>query len=392
MEGLNREAMTIPVEALAEALTGRIERKRAVLEDRDRRYGEGRVRIASYMENIGWPGLFGYDMNRFFSDPAFALEMDLRQKVFWLDNSLDDGRPAPEVPATLGHYSDMTLFGVEVGHSASGVPEFGLGPLAERPDLSLLEPFDFRATGAMPRLIRHYEGMRELAEARYGDGVRVTFPDFCRGPLDISVQLRGYERLVEDVAARPEFVREMFEWAVGERARWRRERRRYLGLPEENGAAVRVDDDWLNIPFITPAMFTDFVAPAYRHIGENEGDVTGFHTCGNFLPIVSALLASLPRLATLDVSGWNDFEALDAQVRPDLPFALSFINTFVLSSGEAAHREMLGRVARLAGRRPVLVCAQAIVKLHDSYEEDIGRMNRFIRLARETFARQDGRG
>ena len=36
--------------------------------------------------------------------------------------------------------------------------------------------------------------------------------------------------------------------------------------------------------------------------------------------------------------------------------------------------------------RKVTICAQAIVRLHDTYEEDLERMNRFIELARQIFA------
>src|SRR5450759_3574907 len=82
---LNREAMAIPADRLLDALEERIERKKAVLAERDRRYGGGRIWIGSYMENLGWPDLFNYDMNRVFADPAFAIEMEFRQRILWLD-------------------------------------------------------------------------------------------------------------------------------------------------------------------------------------------------------------------------------------------------------------------------------------------------------------------
>ena len=49
----------------------------------------------------------------------------------------------------------------------------------------------------------------------------MTFPTFNRGPLDINVQLRGYEGFI---------------------------------------------DDWVNVPFISPALFRDFVLPLYHRL------------------------------------------------------------------------------------------------------------------------------
>ena len=59
------------------------------------------------------------------------------------------------------------------------------------------------------------------------------------------------------------------------------------------------------------------------------------------------------------------------------------MNAFVLTGTEEQHREKLGKIAGVARRRKVSVCAQAIVRIHDTYDEDLGRMNRFIEMARQ---------
>ena len=82
----------------------------------------------------------------------------------------------------------------------------------------------------------------------------------------------------------------------------------------------------------------------------------------------------------------NDFEQLDAALDPKIGFWLGLKNTFVLAGTAAQHRELLGRVRRVGQRRKVGVCAQAIVRLHETYEENLSRLNAFIRLARGVFA------
>ena len=386
---LNRDAVSLPADRLLDALETRIEQKRTALEARDEEYGKQRIHIHSYMENIGWPDLFGYDMNRFLSDPALLIEMELRQRIFWLDNSPDDGLPGLWIGATAGMYYDITLFGQQVSHTRIGVPRFQPHPISRKPDLSLIEPVDFRTSGAMPALIGQYEAMRRLAETRYDGRISVGFPEFFRGPLDVCIQLRGYPQFVEDTFDRPAFVHEFLERIVSERARWNRRRRRFLGIPEPDEPTTRMDDDWVNVPFLSPALFREFAIPAYRQLVAKEGKVTGFHTCGVMVPVVRDLLAVFPDIRTLDVSGWNDFEALDEMLDPEIAFWVQFKNTFVLTGAEAEHRDVLERLARLGARRGVTVCAQAIVKLHETYDEDLARLNRFIDLARETFARHD---
>jgi hypothetical protein len=386
VDTLNQDALTIPADQLLSAYEQRIERKKATLEERDRTLGKDRIRISSYMENIGWPELFDYDMNRFYSDPAFAFETELRQRIFWLDNSLDDDVPGLWMLATVGMYFDITLFGQVVSHTRIGVPEFGHHPIADKPDLSLIPPVDFRTSGMMPVLLRRYEAMRQISETRYGNKISIGFPEFGRGPLDVLVQLRGYANFAADTVERPQFVRDFLARIVSERVRWNRERRRYLGLPDPAEPTTRIDDDWVNVPFISPAIFREFVLPAYRQIAAAEGKVVGFHTCGNLAPLVRDLLGVFPGIQTLDVSPWNDFEQLDAMLDPKIGFWLPIKNTVVLTGTPAQHRAILERIARVGRHRKVGICAAAIVRLHETYEENLSRVNAFIRLAREVLA------
>ena len=383
---LNYRAMTIPAEDLVNVLEERIRTKAEELSERDRSYGKNRIRISSYMENLGWPGLFGYDMNRVFNDPDFAFEMELRQRLFWADNSLDDSMPDLRVGATAGVYFDMTLFGLSITHTSDGVPCFASHPLGECADLSLLKPFDFRTTGAMPGLIEQYDRMRVISADLYGGKLDIGFPSFGRGPLDICITLRGYDRFVIDAVERPAFVHELLGFIVNERRRWNRERRSFLGEPAPDRQTTAISDDWVNAPFISPELFNDFVLPAYREICRGEGDVTGFHTCGNLEPFVLQLLETFPGIRNLDVGGWNDMQLLDRLIDPSIRFSLSLVNTFVLKGTDEEHRRLLNDIAAVAESRSVSVCVQAIVKMHPTYDETLHRMNRFIKTARDIFA------
>ena len=378
---MNLDALTLPKDRLLDALQARIARRNEQIGARDARYGPHRVHITSYMENIGWPELFGFDMNRFLTDPDFSIEMQLRQKIFWADNADDDSAIGLDVQATTGMYFDMTLFGERIHHTAEGVPQFEPHPIAQHPDPALIAPFDFFATGEMPALIAQYRRMNERSARDYGGLLQVSFPNFHRGPLDILVQLRGYDNFIADTAECPEVVDTFLRLFVDARLKFTRERARFLGLPGLPPTTF-VADDWVNIPFISPAMFRRFVAPAYWRIVTNEGPVTGFHTCGHMELVVNDLLAAFPAIRRLEVSGWNDLALLDRTVSPQVGFDIAVINTLVLAGSEADQREKLEAIAAVSRHRPVTLCAQAMVKI-DSYDETMTRLNRFLALARQ---------
>jgi hypothetical protein len=385
---MNLDALAIPTTHLLTALQERISQRNEMFNARDAKYGADRVRVTSYMENIGWPELLGFDMNRFYSDPDFSIETQLVQKIFWADNSADDSVIDLSVNASTGMYYDMTLFGQRINHTWDGVPQFEPHPLAQmiHPQPSDLPVWDFATSGDMPRLITQYQRMLELSEQRYAGMLRVNFPHFHRGPLDIYVQMRGFENFVDDAAERPQMVLDFLALFVESRLRFAQERARFLG--EDIPYTSFVADDWVNVPFIAPRMFTQFAVPAYRQIEHNEGPVTGFHTCGNIEAVVNELLAVFLHIRLLEVSGWNDVRHLDALVSPSVGFNVQIINTLVLAGSEDEQRARLRDIAQVSQHRRVTVCAQALVKL-TSYEDIFQRLNRFITLARDMLACRD---
>jgi len=381
---MNNTAMNLPRVRLLGELERRIEQKMARLAERDARYGAARVRLTSYMENIGWPELFGYRMTDFFTDAAFAIEQKLRQQIWWDDNIDDDTLPSLTMQADVGMYWDMTLFGQRIVHNTIGVPEFMPHPFGATtlPDVDLLGHFDFYTTGIMPLLLANYAQMREVNAREYENRLAITFPCFHRGPLDIYVQLRGYEQFVDDLTERPELLQTALSFLADERRRFARERGIFLG--EALPSTTFVADDWVNIPFISPANFRSILLPVYAHIQAQEGAVTGFHTCGNMEAVVADLLAVFPKKNSLDVNGWNDVQRLDAAVDPHIHFHVGIINTVSMSDATDVQRPLLEAIRRVSAHRQVSVCAQAIVKLYPTYEAVLDRLNRFVALAYTT--------
>jgi len=384
MDEINRRAMSVPINKLADEIKEANMRKRELLALRDAKFGADRPKIGSYMENLTLPDLFGFHMRDYYMDPELAMEIDLRHKLFWLDNSQDDGLQSLDVQAGSMYY-DTTLFGLKINYQRDGVPVFERHALEDDPDISVLKPFDFNLTGEMPMVHNRRLEFQRISNERYGGEVKVNFPKFHRGPLDIYIQLRGYENFISDTLEKPEYARRLLEYIVSERKRYNEQAARFIPAPAGEPESF-VADDWLNVPFISPGIFDSFIAPAYQRIQENEGTVTGFHTCGVYIPLLDTILRIFPKIKNLDVNGWTDFTELDALVPRDMVFNISFINTFILFGSPEEHKEKFAGIKKLLSKRRIGLCASAIVKKIDSVDAAIISMNRFIGLMRESLS------
>ena len=383
MNEMNRRAMYIPRERLLDEIKEANFRKQEILDWRDQEFGVDRPRIGSYMENIALPDLYGFDANDYYRNAQLAMDIDLRNKLFWLDNSHDDGLASLEVSAGSMYY-DMTLFGLHINYQKDGVPVFDRHILADNPDFTQLQPFDFYKTGEMPIVHKRYQELKHISEDLYNNEIQVSFPHFHRGPLDIYMQLREYDGFVEDCAENPDYVHHLIDYIVSERHRFNQLASEFRG--EEQDKTTFIADDWVNVPFISPTLFDEFAAPAYRKIQKNEGSVTGFHTCGILVPVAKNLLEIFTEMEAFDVSGWNDVTELDALVKTDITFQIAYINTFVLMSGPDEHRIKLLEAKEVAKHRKISLNSQAIVKIFNTIDESLFAMNRFIDLARDIMA------
>ena len=147
-------------------------------------------------------------------------------------------------------------------------------------------------------------------------------------------------------------------------------------------ATTFIADDWLHVPFISPEIFDEFILPAYLKIQNNEGTVTGFHTCGVFVPLAEKILETFGGIKALDVSGWNDIAELDRIIEKDIYFHAAFINSFVILSPQEEHEAKLMQIKEIAKNRGIGLNVQAIVKILGGAEDSIISMNKFIELAR----------
>jgi hypothetical protein len=334
--------------------------------------------VSIYWENLGWAQLLDFDMNRFYDDLPFQIVTNVRMKLWHAAHFDDDSGIDSSMGPNVGMYWDYTLVGMRVRHQPDGVPIIQDDhPMRRSPDLKLLRRHDFLTSGEMPRLLRYYDEMKRLT----GDRVKVVFPTWGRGPLDMAMQLRGYEGFIDDIAERPRFVHDLMRGLVEERIRWWDAYQEHFATTDKSCGLA---DDWVNVPFISPAMFRDFVLPYYLELERYHGAIPGFHTCGDQAPIQKLLLQNRS-LRDFEVTPWTSLERTLENVPADKKLTVHVRNTEVLLSDEAGTRRRIRRIRELcegAGRW-YQICGQALSKVHDPMDEDVRRARAWIRTVRD---------
>ena len=343
--------------------------------------GRGKHRVPVYVgmeEPICWHHLWGYDINRLFTDARFYCEETLRQRLWRFERFADDAKLGNGLVAWLGHYPEYTYAGMDVRFTTAGVPDIQTNhPLTVDPDLRLLPTVDFGTSGWMPRMLRWHRDITELVGSR----MQVGFQTWWRGPLDMAVQLRGYETLMTDSVERPDFVRSLLAHLVQQRCNWYRGYTTHFGCALPDGA---VGDDWINVPFISPAFFEEFVLPPYLEIERFHGALRHVHSCGNQTPVQQHLL-QIRTLAALEVSPWTNLEETVSNLPAGMGLGISVHPNDVLFATEAEMAAKLEHIRETCQGRSYSVGTAGLTPILELSTEDafVAQVRRWLDLARE---------
>ncbi len=337
--------------------------------------------VFSLEDPIASQRIFGYDVNRYFSDPVFYVEQTLRQRLWrWEHFPREDGALSAELTVWLGFYPEYTFLGMAVPYNECGVPCIQTDhPMTRDPDLRLLAPVDFGTAGMMPHILRFYDAVVEIVAGRLKVLNAITWE---RGCLDLAVQLRGYENWVADTAERPQFVHDLMQFLVDQRCRW------WEGYYDWSGAKrepVAIADDWINVPFISPGMFRDFVLPCYKQIEAFHGGIISIHSCGNQTPVQRYML-ELETLQRLEISPWTNLQQTLINVPPTKrlgPFLHP--NDVLVASPEEMAARLTSIVEALRGREFALTTS-GLTPIWDDIGEFIRRVQQWIDAAERAFA------
>ena len=358
--------------------------QRAIESDKNKRniaYDKTPSYIFNLEDPIASSKLFGYDVSeKFYQDSKFYAEQCLRQKLWRFENFPQDLLILDtDISSSIGMYVEYTFLDMGLYFDQSGVPVIDEHhPLTQSKDLSVLKPVDFKTSGWMPRLLKWHDEL-----CRIGDGrLNVLFPQWWRGPLDLAIQLRGYENLMADVAEDPDFVHDLLKFITEQRMRWTESYAAYFGvdIPQTG-----IGDDWINIPFITPTFFEEFLLPRYMEIAAFQNGVTSIHSCGNQTP-VQRFMPQIKGLRSMEISPWTDLALSMNNIPLDMPIAIN-LHPSVLLETDTAIRANLELIRNTLCSRQYSVTTSGLTPIGQLEQADafVSRINQWISIAADVF-------
>ncbi len=320
----------------------------------------------------------GLSVERFYSDPAYFAERTLLRKLWRWDTFPDDDQQIDTVlPASLGFYPEYTYVGMGVRYDERGVPGIQADhPISRDPSLRHLQAVDFDRSGWMPRALWWHEELSRLAAGRLEVPFAATW---WRGCLDLAIQLRGYEAFLSDTVERPGFAHSLLSWLVEQRCRWWEAHDRRFGRKR---APSFVGDDWINVPFISPELFRDFVLPRYLEIERFHAGIAGIHSCGNQAPVQRFLL-QIRSLPGLEVSPWTDLGASLANIPADKELVISLHPNDVLCASAAEMEQKLLSIITVCRGRRITIGTSGLTPLTPDIPAFVERVRAWTTIARK---------
>ena len=133
--------------------------------------------------------------------------------------------------------------------------------IREKSDLKKIRTPDFEKDGRFPVVLE----MNRLFQEQTG-GLDGT-PGFC-APFSLAANLRGFEQLLMDIHADPEFARELFERITDDvLAPW------ILRLKKTCPDAIGIcgSDAWTGLPIVSPDIIRDWIVPYVQRLQKQCG-------------------------------------------------------------------------------------------------------------------------
>jgi len=348
-------------------------------ENKRRKTYTGRKIYVNLEEPIASALLFDYDVNDFFGNPEFYLRQTLIQKLWRFENIDDYCCIDTQIPLWLGHYPEYSFFGMEASYTATGIPNMKVNSeMKSAQDISPLSTVDFYNTGVMPKAHRMYNRLVELVEGK----ANINFLSWWRGPLDLAIQLRGYEGFIADTSENPEFVHELMNFLTTERIRWHEAYRRHFKITEISPTGI--GDDWINSPFITPSIFEEYVLPYYFKIEKAHGGIGGIHSCGNQAPF-QKLMLKINSLQGFEVSAWTSLEDTLKNIPPEKYLVISVHPNDVLFASQTQIKEQLGKISKLCSGRNFSLTTSGLTPVRMNEKEYLDLIKTWLMYAKETF-------
>lgn len=264
----------------------------------DGSWRSGNIPITVDFQPSFWAEYFQFSLKDFYLDAPTFVENFLKIRIerFRLiqdDTFLDD---------TIPMWGSTVFEGSWLGQGAHFFdrvdPWFDHAPtITSEKDFHRIEDADFYKSGFMPQFIKTYEQSCGLA----GSSLEVLFPMFERSTVALAMYLYGFENMLTELCADPDFCIALMESINDARKRWYTECEKYLGRKIERADLF---NDEVNIPNLSPGIYRDLVLPFEIDLCNFHGGFHYWHSCGNTGPLMREI-SKIPIIGMIHCGPWT---------------------------------------------------------------------------------------
>jgi uroporphyrinogen-III decarboxylase len=341
--------------------------------------GQGVIPYTIAPDNSLWTHILGFSLKDYYHDPEVFLEMQLRKQIFSFENFDDDTFYTDELFIWFGVVTELSILGVPIEWFSHKEGWIANTLIKDPEDIKRLGPPDFFKSGLMPRIHQYYEVLREYSRGR----LKVMFPEWVRGPLCLSMHLRGMSQLLMEMMVEPEIVHSLMRFVCEAKKHWDEAREKFLG---EKLVSCNLYNDEIDCPTVSPDLYRDLIFPYEKEIGERCGRVKYWHSCGNTTAFQDQI-KKLPNLALYHCGPWSDFAQAIRIMKPDTAVDLCLNpQSDVVEASEGRMRGRLKEIRKDGGDAPYSVRADAFM-VTGAYDGSIlKKIQAWSKIAREVLS------
>ena len=324
-----------------------------------------------------WAHVLGFDLTKVYSKPLSYLEFELSKKVYAYEHFQDDMPLSKNITMWFGVGFVESLLGLEQTPAGpTQEPWVGKGPLInEKSELRKIPLSSMKCTAAAQRAISFSSEIKDML----GEDFTLVFPEWDFGPFGTAMHIRGMENLSLDFFEDPPFVHDLFSFLTQVKKNWSHERSTFLQEPIHT---LYLANDDINVPFISPRVYEEFVFPQEKEWGLFHGGIDYWHSCGRIDPVLH-LIKELPGLRMVHISPWTDLKKA-VEILSGTGIILEVVMNpidDVLAASSQEIQDKLKHVRDLCAHVPFILRADAF-QVYSKPEQDLEKIRLWIKAAR----------
>ena len=245
----------------------------------------GRVPVTPWVDNRYFYEKIGTTMKDVFNDPVRLLEAQLHGQKWMLENIKSDVCDiAVQNWSWFENVREASALGCDIDFPSPNQVWIKKPWIETEKDLLKLSKIDFINNGLHDREIKFRDYMRRISKdykVRLKDGFELYPAENTHlvadmdGPFTLAAEVRGCQRLMEDIVDKPDFVKKLVDIIAEKEIEWVE----YCKKMDGDNSTIWLADDY--VQFLSPKMYEEFALPYEKKIRFHFDGYCMFHLCGS---------------------------------------------------------------------------------------------------------------